>query len=167
MTAGYRASPFLAALAGAATVVLLVIASGHRGSFALGPISIGFHDYVKPLAWGAAAASALLILEWQRTSWRRVAIATLALLGSLGLVNFAAYAAPIVTDADIAVTELYVELATRGDLLLGPYSRFGWHHPGPLFFYLVAPFYALGGHQAAAMYAVALAINISALVAIT
>jgi hypothetical protein len=81
MTAGHRASPFLAALAGAATLVLLVIASGRTGSFALGPISIGFHDYIKPLAWGAAAATALLLLEWQRTSWRRVAIATVAILG--------------------------------------------------------------------------------------
>jgi hypothetical protein len=167
MAAGHRASPILAAFTGAATVVLLVIASGRTGSFALGPISIGFHDYLKPLAWGAAAATALLIVEWQRAPWRRVAITALVILGALGLVNFATYAAPIVTDGDIAVSELYVELATRVDLLVGPYSRFGWHHPGPLFFYLVAPFYALGGHQAAAMYGAALAINIAALVAIT
>src|SRR5580765_5411181 len=110
MVDGRRASPVLASLAVAAAFVLLVIASGRTGSFALGPISIGFHDYIKPLAWGAAAATALLILEWQRTWWRRVAIATLAILGSLGVVNFAAYAAPIVTDADIAVSELYVAL---------------------------------------------------------
>jgi hypothetical protein len=35
-----------------------------------------------------------------------------------------------------------------------------------MYFYLVAPFYALAGHQAAAMYAVALAINLGAVVLI-
>ena len=167
MADGRRASSILAALTGAAIFILVVVASGRTGGLALGPISIGFHDYLKPLAWGAAAATALLVLEWHRTRWRRVGMAALALLGSLGLVNFATYAAPIVTDSDIAVSELYVELATRAHLLVGPYSRFGWHHPGPLFFYLVAPFYALGGHQAAAMYGVTLAINLAALLAMT
>jgi hypothetical protein len=41
---------------------------------------------------------------------------------------------PIVTSSDLAITELYTELATRGELLAGPYSRFGWHHPGPIYF---------------------------------
>jgi hypothetical protein len=163
MSDGRRASLVLAALAGAAIVVLVVMASGLTGALALGPIRVGFHDYVKPLAWGTAAAVALLLIEWHRSAWRRVAIAALAMLGSLGVVDFATFAAPIVTDADIGVGELYVELATRGRLLLGPYSRFGWHHPGPLYFYLVAPFYALGDHHAAALYAVALAINLAAL----
>src|SRR5207245_552305 len=35
-----------------------------------------------------------------------------------------------------------LELATRdalhGHQLLGPYSRFGWHHPGPAYFYWLA-----------------------------
>ena len=39
---------------------------------------------------------------------------------------------------DTALAELYTRHAARGDLLLGPYSRFGWHHPGPLLYYLYA-----------------------------
>jgi hypothetical protein len=165
--AGRRWVPVtLAALSGAAILVLLGIASGRGGAVAVGPMSLSVRGYLKPLAWGAAAAAALLIMEWRRPAWRYFSAAALAVLGSLGLVNFAASATPIVTDADIAVSELYVELATKGQLLVGPYSRFGWHHPGPLYFYLVAPFYALAGHQAAAMYAVALGLNLAALVVI-
>jgi hypothetical protein len=70
---------------------------------------------------------------------------------------------PIVTSSDLAITELYTELATRGELLVGPYSRFGWHHPGPVYFYLLAPLYAAGGHQAAALFAGAVAINLAAI----
>jgi hypothetical protein len=69
----------------------------------------------------------------------------------------------IVTDGDFAVAELYTELATGGALDVGPYSRFGWHHPGPMYFYVQAPLYAAAGHKAAAMYAGALAINLAAL----
>lgn len=100
-----------------------------------------------------------------RALWQRTSAGAFAVLGLLAIINFATHSAPIITDSDFAVSELYVELATRGQLLVGPYSRFGWHHPGPLFFYIVAPFYALGGHQAAALYAVALAVNLAALVA--
>jgi hypothetical protein len=81
----------------------------------------------------------------------------------LGGVTFARRTPPITTVSDIAVIELYTDLATRGRLLVGPYSRFGWHHPGPLYFYLQAPLYGLSGHRAAALYAGALAINLGAL----
>jgi len=94
---------------------------------------------------------------------RAVAIALIATLAGFGIVTFGMLAAPVVTDADFAVGELYVQLAARATLDVGPYSRFGWHHPGPLYFYLNAPFYALSGHQAATMYAVAVAINIAAI----
>jgi hypothetical protein len=72
-------------------------------------------------------------------------------------------APPITTDSDFVVTELYTELATRGQLLSGAYSRFGWKHPGPLYFYLQAPLYAASGHHAASLFAVAVAINLAAI----
>jgi hypothetical protein len=50
----------------------------------------------------------------------------------------------------------------RGALLVGPYSRFGWHHPGPLYFYLLAPWYWMSGLHTAGMQAGAFAINFSA-----
>ena len=93
-----------------------------------------------------------------------VGAAALSLLLGLAVVAFGIRAAPIITDSDFAVTELYVELATRGQLLAGPYSRFGWHHPGPLYFYVIAPFYVLSGHRAATLYAAAAAINVAAIV---
>jgi hypothetical protein len=49
-----------------------------------------------------------------------------------------------------------LEQATRhvwsGDTLLGSRSRFQWNHPGPLFFYLAAPFQALFGSASTGLY---------------
>lgn len=156
----------LAVVAATAIAVLALMASGLDQSVRLGPLAIGLHDYVKPLVWGAAASVLLLVREWDRVAWRRAAIAALAATGLLGVVVYAGHTPAIVTDSDIGVGELYVELATRLQLLVGPYSRFGWHHPGPIYFYLTAPFYAASGHRAAALYAVALGLNLTALVAI-
>lgn len=157
------ASWLLAACTGAAIGILTVMAAGVNRTVVLGPFHVGLHDYVKPLAWGTAAAALLLFLNRECAPWRRVAIAALAVLGALGVLDFAIWSVPIVTDSDIAVSELYIELASRGRLLVGPYSRFGWHHPGPLYFYLAAPFYALSGRHAAALYATATAINVASL----
>lgn len=73
---------------------------------------------------------------------------------------------PIVTSSDLAITELYTELATRGELLSGPDSRFAWNHPGPIYFYGLAPLYAASGHRAAALFAAAVAINLAAILAL-
>ena len=45
---------------------------------------------------------------------------------------------------DPAVIELSTLRAASGDQLLGPYSRFRVHHPGPMMFYALAPFYECG-----------------------
>lgn len=51
---------------------------------------------------------------------------------------------------DFAVLELTTRLAASGDVLLGPYSRYRFAHPGPLYFYVLAPLYrATGGSSAA------------------
>ena len=68
--------------------------------------------------------------------------------------------------ADQAVLELYTRYAAEGSLLVGPYSRFQWHHPGPLYFYLLAPFYVVGSQSELALYVAALVINLTAIVAI-
>lgn len=47
------------------------------------------------------------------------------------------------TYGDNALIDIAVRNATEFDQLLGPYSRFGWSHPGPLYFYLLAPFHFL------------------------
>jgi len=48
----------------------------------------------------------------------------------------------IVVSDDLAVAELYTLRASRGQQLVGSYSRFRFHHPGPAQFYFLAPFYA-------------------------
>ncbi|MBA2497609.1 MAG: hypothetical protein H0V33_11050 [Acidimicrobiia bacterium] len=60
-------------------------------------------------------------------------------------VRQAGLAGPVVSDW--AVLELATASASRGDQLLGPYSRFGWNHPGPFLFYWNAPFWAATGRQ--------------------
>lgn len=65
--------------------------------------------------------------------------------------------------ADGAVIEIYTLQALRGSVKLGPYSQFGWHHPGPVYFDLLAPFYELAGHRAIGLTAGAIAINLVAL----
>jgi hypothetical protein len=157
----------LALTAVAATFALACLAFGLNGWLSLGPVSLSVNDPLKPFGWGIAAGGLLLALEWPRPVRRRWIVALMVSAGMLALIGFGRSAAAIITDSDFALGELYTELATRGQLLVGPYSRFAWHHPGPLFFYVSAPFYALAGHRAPALYAVALAVNVASIVTLT
>lgn len=66
---------------------------------------------------------------------------------------------------DDAVTEIHVRLALEGEALLGPYSRFGWSHPGPTWFYVAGPVYALFGRGVGGL-AVAAALLVAVCVAL-
>lgn len=59
--------------------------------------------------------------------------------------------------------ESYTLLASQGRLLVGAYSRFQWHHPGPLYFFLLAPFYVLSGEKTVGLNAGAAAIAIASM----
>ena len=48
---------------------------------------------------------------------------------------------------DLAALELRTRAASHFGELLGPYSRYGWDHPGPVAFYWAAPFYVLAGDR--------------------
>jgi hypothetical protein len=61
---------------------------------------------------------------------------------------------------DRALTELAVREAARGHQLLGIGGRFGWRHPGPLWIYLLLPFYELGGRAPWALSVGALALHL-------
>lgn len=63
------------------------------------------------------------------------------------------------TDDDLAILEIGVMEAARGAQLLGPYSRFGWSHPGPSSFYALVPAYLAGGRRTAALNVGALVLN--------
>jgi hypothetical protein len=64
--------------------------------------------------------------------------------------------------ADHAVLELETLGAGRHVELLGTYSRYHWHHPGPAVFYLILPVYQLLGQSTAGMHAGAALINLAA-----
>jgi hypothetical protein len=66
---------------------------------------------------------------------------------------------------DQAVLGLSVIDATHLEAQLGPYSRYGWSHPGPALFYLLAPIYRLSGSDPRSLIAGSLLINGVCLVA--
>jgi hypothetical protein len=46
---------------------------------------------------------------------------------------------------DSALIEIATRSAARFHQLVGPYDQFGWHHPGPVYFYLLSiPYHILG-----------------------
>ena len=61
---------------------------------------------------------------------------------------------------DDATLETRVVNASRDVQYLGPYSRFGWNHPGPLYFYILLPFYKLFSMGTQSLYVGAVFINI-------
>src|SRR5262245_22708927 len=61
--------------------------------------------------------------------------------------------------SDFALLELSTVEAEGGAQLLGPYSRFGWRHPGPAYFYALAPLHRLSGGSSASLPASALVLD--------
>ena len=99
------------------------------------------------------------------TSW---SIRVAAVCGAVALSGAAVFVArggrPVTPVSDTAVIESYTLYASRAQLLVGPYSRYGWHHPGPLYFYLLAPVYTLAGQSTPGLSAGALLINVASIV---
>ena len=98
---------------------------------------------------------------------RKRAATSLGVLAALALLLTFASQIVATTQAayswgDGALLELYTVHASRGFWPFGPYSHFGWHHPGPLLFYLLAPIYTLSGAHAFALNTGAAAINVAA-----
>ncbi len=88
------------------------------------------------------------------------AAAVVALLAS-GLALRAT--APTGPTGDHAVLELYTLYAAETPWPLGPYSRFVWHHPGPLFFYWELPWHLASGQRTQGMQTGALALAVVSL----
>jgi hypothetical protein len=64
----------------------------------------------------------------------------------VGTISRFAIIGPGDLNGDRALIALSVRASWSHPVLLGPYSRFYWHHPGPLYFYLLAlPTRLLGG----------------------
>jgi hypothetical protein len=64
---------------------------------------------------------------------------------------------------DYALLELVTRFAPRGRTLLGPYSQFGFNHPGPLYFYVMAPIYFACGATSKGLFVGTLIVNASAI----
>ncbi|HEY1636092.1 MAG TPA: hypothetical protein VGF64_15115 [Acidimicrobiales bacterium] len=73
---------------------------------------------------------------------------------------------PFISFGDVAVLESAVRDTLGGHQLLGPYSHFGWFHPGPAYFYVMAPVYGLFGESARTMFLGAFLINAASALAI-
>jgi hypothetical protein len=63
---------------------------------------------------------------------------------------------------DRAILGLTAGDAWRAPVLLGPYSRFYWHHPGPLYFYVLNVLSAVFGGGTVGLVLGAVAINVTA-----
>ena len=98
-------------------------------------------------------------LRW----WPVVVLASLPAIAVLVSAMVAAGRDPI-ADSDAAVTEIWVRTALDGDALVGPYSRFGWHHPGPTWFYLAAPLYLAFGRGVGGLAVAAAAVMVASTV---
>jgi hypothetical protein len=68
--------------------------------------------------------------------------------------------------ADQALIELQIRDIGHQPVLLGPYSRFGWFHPGPMLYYLLWLPYRLTGSSSLSLAFAALVVNVAALVGI-
>jgi hypothetical protein len=123
-------------------------------------------ELAETLRIGMWATAALGALAWRRPRWRWVAWTLGAIQLALGLAWVAGNAKPTLPVGDFAILELYASHAIHLQPFLGPYSQFGWKHPGPLLFYLMAPMYIVGGRALPALAAAALLINLASIVAI-
>jgi hypothetical protein len=105
---------------------------------------------------------------------KRASIIEAVALGLTGAVPMLPYlvrlirtpAARFILEGDYSGLELATRFAFSGRTLLGPYSRFGFRHPGPAYFFFLAPTHALFGDQSRGLYAGALVINMLAAFAI-
>ncbi len=91
-------------------------------------------------------------------TWVIVAITLLPIVVVMARVFFGLGASFHAT-GDNAMNEMRVRDIGSHAVLVGPYSRDGWSHPGPLFYYLSAVPYRLLGSNTAAMLVDALLIN--------
>src|SRR4051794_6892165 len=100
---------------------------------------------------GAVAAQEELAVEGDHGNDRRWSLLLTALLivplVASGFYLWFSIGTDYLPNVDIAVFELGVRNTLHHGAFVGPYSRFGWNHPGPFIFYLVAPIYWLLGSR--------------------
>jgi hypothetical protein len=66
----------------------------------------------------------------------------------------------VAPESDFALIDIGALNVLRDWQPVGAYSRFGWHHPGPLYFWLLVPAYALSGFHHLGTVATVGAVNV-------
>ncbi len=139
----------------------------------LGFIKLTIHDPIRPLIVSLVSAAAFLL--WSalqgrplRRAWTIAWLTPIVGCLLIALLNafFDTASAESYPIGDGAFLEIYTLHAIRGVWTLGPYSQFGWHHPGPMFFYLLAPAYMLSEEKTIALHVGAFAINLLSMLTI-
>src|SRR5437879_1194034 len=90
--------------------------------------------------------------------WSVVGLTIPALIGIVRLV--VSIRRPYDLWGDHAIFETAIRRVASGTQALGPYSRFGFHQPGPAYFEAQAPFYWLSGANPGALFVGALCLNL-------
>src|SRR4051812_25528163 len=144
------------------TAIILLV-SGAQKMVWVGFRVIRPRDVVGAAQAGAVLCGILVVLGWQRRAIRYAAVGTLAGMALLAMVNTAASSRRAFPIGDLALIESYTLMATQRTIVVGPYSRYGWHHPGPLYFYVAAPFYALARFKTSGLHVAVQYINASSL----
>ncbi len=99
-----------------------------------------------PLRWVDRAGSygAQRLAWFSRLGWMSPLAVLLVVVPSVVMMApLVAHHGPYSNWGDGAATELSVQNAARLHQTVGPYDRFGWDHPGPMYFYLLAIPYVL------------------------
>ncbi len=94
-----------------------------------------------------------------------LAVVAVAALPVVEAVRIVVQRSHVVLFGDQALLELGARRAARLDQLVGPYSREGFHHPGPAVLYLLAPFVRILEPGGPGLYLGAIAISGAALIA--
>ncbi|CAB4685235.1 unannotated protein [freshwater metagenome] len=102
--------------------------------------------------------------QWWRDPWAIASVIVAAILTAIviwPLFDAGRAALELVwrPSGDWAVLTMRVEDVGRHTPLVGPYSRFGWNHPGPLMYWLLAFPYHLFGDKPEALLAAAATLN--------
>jgi hypothetical protein len=114
-----------------------------------------------PPAAPSAAAGARLA---RAAPWAAVALVA-AVVAPVAAAGLAGWRAEWFPAGDWAVLELAArDVGSVHTPLVGPYSRYGWNHPGPLLFWVMALPYRLTGASATSLLAAAATVNATALV---
>jgi hypothetical protein len=153
----------LTCLSIAAAAVVMCVQLGFTTDSEFGMFRLRITSATRPLAVGFFASAVLLVIGRGRPVWTRLAQCLLVLFGLLALTVVASTGANTWAVGDGAMIELYTLYASQARQMLGPYSQFGWHHPGPLMFYLLAPIAELSGQTGLGTNVGAITFNLAAL----